>query len=106
MFNNLPASDGFLYVINSLYLRGIINHKSINMNVAKNIKKVRAHDAICGVLYLISVGLTLQTGNLDFLYIAIAVGVLQVISPFTKFCPVYFTLNKLMSETDPIQNGK
>jgi len=106
VFNNLPASDGFLYVINSLYLRGIINHKSINMNVAKNIKKVRAHDAICGVLYLISVGLTLQTGNLDFLYIAIAVGVLQVISPFTKFCPVYFTLNKLMSETDPIQNGK
>ena len=76
------------------------------MNVAKNIKKVRSHDAICGVLYLISVGLTIQTGNLDFLYIAIAVGVLQVISPFTKFCPVYFTLNKLMSETDPMQDGK
>ena len=76
------------------------------MNVAKNIKKVRAHDAICGVLYLISVGLTIQTGNLDFLYIATAVGVLQVISPFTKFCPVYFTLNKLMSETDPMQDGK
>ena len=76
------------------------------MNVAKNIKKVRAHDAICGVLYLISVGLTIQTGNLDFLYNAIAVGVLQVISPLTKFCPVYFTLNKLMSETDPMQNGK
>ena len=76
------------------------------MNVAKNIKKVRVHDAICGVLYLISVGLAIQTGNLDFLYIAIAVGVLQIISPFTKFCPVYFTLNKLMSETDPIQNGK
>lgn len=76
------------------------------MNVAKNIKKVRAHDAICGVLYLISVGLTIETGNLDFLYIAIAVGVLQVISPFTKFCPVYFTLNKLMSETDPMQDGK
>ena len=76
------------------------------MNVAKNIKKVRAHDAICGVLYLISVGLTIQTSNLDFLYIAIAVGVLQVISPFTKFCPVYFTLNKLMSETDPMQDGK
>ena len=76
------------------------------MNVAKNIKKVRLHDAICGVLYLISVGLTIQTGNLDFLNIAIAVGVLQVVSPFTKFCPVYFTLNKLMSDTDPMQNGK
>ncbi len=76
------------------------------MNVSKNIKKVRAHDAICGILYLVSVGLTIQTGNLDFLYIAVAVGVLQVISPFTKFCPVYFALNKFMSDTDPMQNGK
>jgi hypothetical protein len=72
----------------------------------KNIKKVRAHDAICGILYLASVGLTIQTGNLDFLYISIGVGILQVISPFTKFCPVYFTLNKVMSDTDPMQNGK
>jgi len=76
------------------------------VNVARNIKKVRAHDAICGILYLISVGLTIQTGNLDFLYIAVAVGVLQIISPFTKFCPVYFTLNKVMKDTDPMQNGK
>lgn len=72
----------------------------------KNILKVRAHDAICGLLYLISVGLTLNSGNLDFLYIAVAVGALQVISPLTKFCPVYFILNKVMSDTDPIQNGK
>ena len=72
----------------------------------KNIYKVRAHDAICGLLYLISVGLTLNFGNLDFLYIAVAVGALQVISPLTKFCPVYFILNKVMSDTDPIQNGK
>ena len=72
----------------------------------KNIHKVRAHDAICGLLYLISVGLTLKSGNLDFLYIAVAVGALQVISPLTKFCPVYFILNKVMSDTDPIQNGK
>lgn len=76
------------------------------MNVARNIKKVRVNDAICGILYLVSVGLTIQTGNLDFLYIAISVGVLQVISPFTKFCPVYFTLNKVMKDTDPMQNGK
>ena len=72
----------------------------------KKIHKVRAHDAICGLLYLISVGLTLNSGNLDFLYIAGAVGILQVISPLTKFCPVYFILNKVMSDTDPIQNGK
>jgi len=76
------------------------------MNISKNIKKVRVHDSICGVLYLAGVGLTFQFGNLDFLYIAIGVGVLQVISPITKFCPVYFILNKLMSDTDPMQNGK
>ena len=72
----------------------------------KNISKVRAHDAIVGVLYLISGGLTLNTTNMDFLWIAVAVGGLQIISPITKFCPVYFILNKLMPNTDPIQNGK
>ena len=56
----------------------------------KNIQKVRAHDAICGVLYLVSAGLTLNTGNLDFIYIAVAVGALQVISPLTKFLSSLF----------------
>ena len=72
----------------------------------KNIGKIRAHDAIVGILYLISAGLTLFTLNLNFLWIAVAVGVLQIISQFTKFCTVYFTLNKLMPDTDPIQNGR
>ena len=71
----------------------------------KNISKVRAHDAIVGVLYLVSVGLTFYTTNLDFLWIAVAVGGLQIISPVTKFCPVYFILNKLMPNTDSMQNG-
>ena len=72
----------------------------------KNISKVRAHDAIVGVLYLVSVGLTFYTTNLDFLWIAVAVGGLQIISPVTKFSPVYFILNKLMPNTDPMQNGR
>ena len=72
----------------------------------KNISKVRAHDAIVGLLYLISVVLTFYTTNLDFLWIAVAVGGLQIISPITKFCPVYFILNKLIPESEPIQNGK
>ena len=76
------------------------------METQKNISKVRAHDAIVGLLYLVSVGLTFYTTNLDFLWIAVGVGGLQIISPVTKFCPVYFVLNKLMPETDPIQNGK
>ena len=46
--------------------------------------------------------------GLDWIYIAVAVAVavLQIPSPITKFCPVYTILNKLMPETDPIQNGK
>ncbi len=72
----------------------------------RNISKVRAHDAIVGLLYLISVGLTFYTTNLDFLWIAVAIGGLQIISPVTKFCPVYLILNKLMPDTDPMQNGK
>ena len=72
----------------------------------KNIFKVRVHDTIVGVLYLFSAGLTLYTSNLNFVWIAVAVGGLQLIRPITKFCPVYFILNKLMSNTDPIQNGR
>ena len=72
----------------------------------KNISKIRAHDAIVGLLYLSGVGLSYLTSNINFLWIVIAVGALQVISPITKFCPVYAILNKLMPETDPIQNGK
>ena len=73
---------------------------------SQNITKVRAHDAIVGLLYLSGVGLAYITSDINFLWIVIAVGALQVISPVTKFCPVYTILNKLMPESDPIQNGK
>ena len=73
---------------------------------SQNISKVRAHDAIVGLLYLSGVGLAYITSDINFLWIVIAVGALQVISPFTKFCPVYTILNKLMPDSDPIQNGK
>lgn len=73
---------------------------------SQNITKVRAHDAIVGLLYLSGVGLAYLTSDINFLWIVVAVGALQVISPVTKFCPVYTILNKLMPESDPIQNGK
>ena len=71
----------------------------------KNISKVRAHDAIVGMTYLISVTGSMFV-NSNLIYLAIGVGFLQIISPFTKFCPVYFILNKMMPDTEPIQNGK
>ncbi|MDC1234141.1 DUF2892 domain-containing protein, partial [Cyclobacteriaceae bacterium] len=63
------------------------------------------HDGIVGILYLSSV-LLANYINLSFGWIAIAVAALQIASPFTKFCPVYFVLNKMMPDTEPIQNGK
>jgi len=73
---------------------------------SQNISKIRAHDAIVGLLYLSGVGLAYLTSDINFLWIVLAVGALQVISPVTKFCPVYTILNKLMPDSDPIQNGK
>lgn len=67
--------------------------------------KIRLHDAIVGILYGLSVVLAI-TLNIQWLYLAGAVAVLQIISPITKFCPVYFVLNKLMPDSEPIQNGK
>ncbi|MDG1104724.1 MAG: DUF2892 domain-containing protein [Cyclobacteriaceae bacterium] len=71
----------------------------------KNSSKIRLHDGIVGILYLSS-ALLANYINLSFGYIAIAVAALQIASPFTKFCPVYFVLNKMMPDTEPIQNGK
>lgn len=75
------------------------------MKNSRDVIKVRRHDAICGILYLTSAILTINI-SLTWIYLAIGVGVLQLISPVTKFCPVYFVLNKIMPDTDPIQNGK
>ena len=69
----------------------------------RNIIKVRVHDGIIGLLNISSILLANQFG-LNWIYAAVAV--LQIASPITKFCPVYTILNKLMLDTDPIQNGK
>lgn len=75
------------------------------METKKMQTKIRLHDAIVGILYGLSVILAF-TVNMQWLYLAAGVAVLQIISPITKFCPVYFVLNKMMPDTDPIQNGK
>jgi len=62
------------------------------------------HDGICGVAYMVSVILAAAV-SIQWLWIAGVVAGLQIVSPFTRFCPVYFTLNKLMPDTEPIQDG-
>ena len=75
------------------------------MSNQKDIIKVIVHDGIVGLLKIGSIILASQFG-LNWIYVAVAVAVLQIISPVTKFCPVYTILNKLMPETTPMQNGK
>ena len=69
----------------------------------KDIIKVRVHDGIVGHLNISSISLASQFG-LDWIYEAVAVAFLQILSPFTKFFSVYTILNKLMPDTTPIQN--
>ena len=71
----------------------------------RDVVKVQVHDGIVGLMYLVSVVLANQVG-VTWIYIAVGVAALQIASPFTKFCPVYTVLNKVMPNTEPIQNAK
>lgn len=62
--------------------------------------KIKIHDGIVGVTYLLSILLAVYV-NMNWLYLAGAVAVLQIMSMFTGFCPVYFVLNKFMPEKEP-----
>lgn len=61
--------------------------------------KVKIHDGIVGTIYLMSVILAV-TVSIQWLYLAGAVAVLQISSMFTGFCPVYYTLDKVMPEKE------
>lgn len=63
--------------------------------------KVKLHDGIVGIIYLLSIVLG-ATLNIQWLYLAGAVAVLQIMSMFTGFCPVYYVLDKVMPEKEKI----
>jgi hypothetical protein len=67
-------------------------------------KKVRMRDGICGAAYMASVILAATTST-QWLWIAGIVAGLQIISPLTRFCPVYFVLNRMMPDAEPTQDG-
>lgn len=64
--------------------------------------KIKLHDGIVGITYLLSIILSV-TINIQWLYLAGIVAVLQILSMFTGFCPVYYVINKLIPEDEPIQ---
>jgi hypothetical protein len=66
--------------------------------------KVRAHDLIVGAVYMLSVVLGAAVST-QWLWIAGVVAALQILSSVTRFCPVYFVLNKVMPGSEPIQDG-
>ena len=67
-------------------------------------RKIQAHDGVVGATYMLSVILG-SVVSPQWLWIAGVVAGLQIISPITRFCPVYFVLNKMMPDTEPIQDG-
>lgn len=66
--------------------------------------KIKIHDGIVGTIYLLSVVLG-ATVNIQWLYLAGGVAILQILSAFTGFCPVYYLLNKFMPDTSPKAAG-
>jgi len=70
----------------------------------RDVKKVRTLDGIVGLTYLAAIALASQVDP-GWIYVAVGVAALQIASPFTKFCPVYVILNKIMPDTAPMQNG-
>ena len=69
----------------------------------RDVIKVRVHDGIMGLMYLVAIALAEQVG-LSGLYVAVGVAALQMASPFMKICPMDTRLNKIMSDAEPIQN--
>lgn len=68
------------------------------METTRSLNKIRIHDGIVGAIYLLSVVLAF-TVDMQWLYLAGAVAVLQISSYFTGFCPVYFMLDKMLPTT-------
>lgn len=58
-----------------------------------SMKTVRTHDFIVGLLYLVSLG-GVFLGYNNLIYVGFAVAALQILSPLTKFCPVYLLLGR------------
>lgn len=71
------------------------------MELKRSQSKINIHDGIVGAIYLLSIVLAI-TVNIQWLYLAGTVAVLQILSLFTGFCPVYYILDKTMQDTKPV----
>lgn len=65
--------------------------------------KTKIHDGIVGAIYLLSILLAVYV-DIQWLYLAGVVAVLQIQSMVTGFCPVYFVLDRMMAEQEAEPN--
>ncbi len=63
-------------------------------------KQTKVHDGIIALLNIISLLLAVYV-DMRFLWIAGAVAAVMVSSLFTGFCPVHYTIGKLMPVDEP-----
>lgn len=74
----------------------------MSANVSILMKKRRIHDGIAGGLITLGAVLGYYFNPL-WIILAGLIGVLMLQSAFTKFCPVYYTLDKILpTSTEPI----
>jgi hypothetical protein len=62
--------------------------------------KTRIHDGIIGAMVLAGTWLGLMHSTVWY-YATTALACLMISSSFTKFCPVYYALDRIMSEDQP-----
>lgn len=63
----------------------------------KSMLKRRIHDGVAGLLIAIGIALGFFV-NEAWLGLSLLISVLMIQSAFTSFCPVYFTLDKLIKD--------
>lgn len=63
------------------------------------------NDGIVGAIYLTSILLAVYV-SMNWLYLAGAVAVLQIMSTFTGYCPVYFILDKVIPDNETAAAAK
>ena len=72
------------------------------MEKQRTCRKIRIHDGIVGILYLVSAVLAFAVSP-EWLYLTAGIALLQISSYFTGFCPVYYLLDhsEKKNKTEP-----
>ena len=70
-----------------------------------NLLKIRISNAICGFIYLLCVLLS-KIFLIDLLYAVGTIALIQIFVSFFKISPIISILDKLMTDSEPINQGR